>query len=359
MNSYERYLAVYDDNERKKLDRVPTFVQYIREKFIDMNKENILKGFNGSLFNDLYFDIPMILGFDSIFASFPKSLKFKSVKVDIGEGKNVKIREDGEAITHKTSYYEGGYIKTLDVLDELRASLKILENSNLINKTIARYEKISPYIFPVLQIDGIFDRVWKSMGMSDFSYHFKKRTALYRELIKFYAHLTQTNLEGLINATGKRGKVITLLDDVAYKGRLMISPERWEQDFMSYYKKINSIISDADIISQIHTDGDATELIPSLIKAGFQGLQGFEGGCDPIYINERYPDFVLIGFGDVSYTLPYGTSDQIELHVKELLDVLKENRHFVLGPSTVIFKEIPLKNVRTFMNATRNYGKYN
>ena len=358
MNSYERYLAVYKDSERKKLDRVPTFVQYIREKFIDMNKESILKGYKGNLSNDLYFDIPMILGFDSIFASFPNSLKFKSIKIDIGEGKNVKIREDGEAIKRNTSYYEGGYIKTLDILNELRASLKTLENYKLINKTITRYEKISPYIFPVLQIEGIFDRVWKSMGMSDFSFHFRKNTVLYRELIKFYAHLTQTNLEGLINATGKRGKVITLLDDVAYKGRLMISPKRWEQDFMSYYKKINSIISDANMISQIHTDGDATELIPSLIKAGFRGLQGFEGGCDPNVINDIYPDFVLIGFGDVSYTLPYGSSDQIESHVKELLEILKDNRHFILGPSTVIFKEIPLKNVRKFMNAARKYGKY-
>ena len=359
MNCCERYLAVYDDNERKKLDRVPTFVQYIREKFIDMNKERILKGYNGNLFNDLYFDIPMILGFDSIFASFPNSLKFKGIKVDIGEGKNIKIREGGESIKRKTSYYEGGYIKTLDVLNQLRASLKTIENYNLINKTITRYEKISPYIFPVLQIEGIFDRVWKSMGMSDFSYHFRKNTVLYRELIKFYAYLTQTNLEGLINATGKRGKVVTLLDDVAYKGRLMISPKRWEQDFMPYYKKINSIISDADMISQIHTDGDPTELIPSLVKAGFRGLQGFEGGCDPVVINERYPDFVVIGFGDVSYTLPYGSSDQIELHVKKLLEILKENRHFILGPSTVIFKEIPLKNVRKFMSATRDYGKYN
>jgi uroporphyrinogen-III decarboxylase len=196
------------------------------------------------------------------------------------------------------------------------------------------------------------------MGMYDFSYHFKKNSTLYRELIKFYAYLTQLNLEGLINATGMRGKVITILDDVAYKGRPMISPERWEKDFMPYYKKINSIISDANMISQIHTDGDPTEIIPSFKKAGFRGLQGFEGGCDPIYINENFPDFVIIGFGEVSYILPYGNSSQIEIHIKELLDILKENRHFILGPSTVIFKEIPLKNVRSFMNTVKCYGKY-
>ncbi len=358
MNCYERYLAVYDDDERKKLERVPTHVQYIREEFIDMNKGSILKDYHGKIFNNLYFDIPRILGFDSIFAPFPRSLKFKSIKIENEEGKSIRIREDGQAVRPDTSYYEGGYIKHLDTLNEIKASLKLIENHELINKVITRYEKISPKIFPVLMVDGIFDRVWKSMGMIDFSYHFKKRTALYRELIEFYAYLTQTNILGLINATESRGKVVTLLDDVAYKGYTMISPERWEKDFMPYYKKINSIISEANLISQIHTDGDPTELISSFKKAGFRGLQGFEGGCDPVYINERYPDFVLIGFGDVSYILPYGTSDQIELHVKELLNVLKENKHFILGPSTVIFKEIPLKNVRKFMDVARNYGKY-
>ena len=359
MNCYERYLAVYDDKERKKLDRVPTHVQYIREGFIDKNKDILLKDYNENIFNDLYFDIPRILGFDSIFAPFPLSIKCKSIKIEVEKGKYIKIREDGQAIRPKTTYYDGGYIKSLDILNEIKANLKIIENHEQINKVITRYEKISPTIFPVLMVDGIFDRVWKSMGIRDFSYHFRKRTVLYRELIEFYAYLTQINILGLINATGSRGKIVTLLDDVAYKGNIMISPERWDKDFMPYYKKINSIISDAKLISQIHTDGDATELISSFKKTGFRGLQGFEGGCDPTYINERYPDFVIIGFGDVSYTLPYGTSDQIELHVKKLLDVLKENRHFVLGPSTVIFKEIPLKNIRKFMNVARNYGKYN
>jgi len=359
MNCCERYLAVYDEHERKKLDRVPTHVQYIREEFIDKNKEIILRDYNGELFNDLYFDIPRVLGFDSVFAPFPPSFRFKSVKIDNEEGKSFRIREDGQVTRSKTTFYEGGYIKNLEILNEIKASVKIIENHELINKVITRYEKISSQIFPVLMVDGIFDRVWKSMGIKDFSYHFKKKSILYRELIEFYANLTQINILGLINATGSRGKVLTLLDDVAYKGYTMISPERWEKDFMPHYKNINSIISNANLIPQIHTDGDATDLIPSFKKAGFRGLQGFEGGCDPGYINEQHPDFVLIGFGDVSYTLPYGTIDEIELHIRKLLDILKENRRFILGPSTVIFKEIPLKNVKKFMSTAKLFGKYN
>jgi len=359
MNSCERYLAVYDDNERKKLDRVPTHVQYIREEFIKQNKEKILNSHSKRLFNNLYFDIPFALKFDSVFASFPLSFKVKSVKVHDGTERIVRIKEDGQSTRRKTSYYEGGYINNLDLLNELIANLKEVDNSVIIKKTINFYEKISPYIFPVLMVDGIFDKVWKSMGIVAFSRNFKKNTKLYRDLIKFYANLAQINIEGLINATGGRGKILTLLDDVAYKGHPMISPERWEKDFLPYYKEITSIISDASMKSQIHTDGDVTELISSFKKAGFQGLQGFEGGCDPYFVNEHHPDFVIVGFGDVSYTLPYGTQDQIESHVKELMAALKENRRFIIGPSTVIFKEIPIENVRTFVNAAIKYGKYN
>lgn len=358
MNAFTRYLAVYNDSERSKLDRVPTNVQYIRQEFINENKEELINKMEGKSLDSLYFKVPFSLGFDSVFAPFPSSVKIKSIKVDNGKGKIIKIGIDGQKTINKSSYYQGGYIHNLEILDELRTSLKRVDKSEQIKKTINYYEKISPLIFPVLIVDGIFDKVWRSMGMILFSRNFKKRTKLYKELIKFYAEITEINIKGLIEATGGRGKVLNILDDVAYKGRTMISPERWNQDFFSYYKQITSIISDAGMIPQIHTDGDITELITLFQKAGFQGLQGWEGGANPNYINENFPDFVVIGFGDVSYILPYGTKEEIINHVKKLMSALKENRHFIIGPSTVIFKEIPLQNVKVFLNAAKKYGKY-
>lgn len=358
MNARERYLAVFDEEARKKLDKVPTHVQYIREEFISKYKVEIIKNYSGKLFNHLYFDIPYMLGFESIFARFPPSYKIRSVKVCVEEGKKIRIKENGQPIKQKSTYYEGGFIHFIEVLDDLWTNLKLVDNSNYITKIIKYYEELAPYIFPVLMVDGIFDRVWKCMGMPIFSRNFQKNSNLYRKIIKFYAELTKLNIEGLIEATGERGKVITLLDDVAFKGRSMISKERWNQDFLPYYKEILSIILDANLIPQIHTDGDPTELIPSFQKAGFRGLQGWEGGVDPKFINDRFPDFVIIGFSDVSYILPYGDQKLIKNHVKELMRIFKENRHFIIGPSTVIFQEIPLENVRSFINAVKKYGKY-
>ncbi len=42
MNAKERYLAVFDDDHRKKLDHIPTFVQYLRPEFIRLHKEKFL-----------------------------------------------------------------------------------------------------------------------------------------------------------------------------------------------------------------------------------------------------------------------------------------------------------------------------
>ncbi len=358
MNARERFLAVFDDIKRKSLDKIPTHVQYITEGFISEYKHEVMKDYSGTLFNNMYFDIPHILGFESIFAPFPLSYKIRSIKVLDKEGNIIKIKEDGQSLKRKSDYYEGGFIDSIEILEDLWANLKIIDNSNNITKSVNHFEKLAPSIFPILIVDGVFDRVWRSMGMSLFSRNFRKNTKLYKRLIKFYAELAKLNIEGLINATGDKGKVITLLDDVAFKGRTMLSKERWNQDFLPCYKEILSMILDANLIPIIHTDGNPTELISSFQSAGFKGLQGWEGGADPQYINDHFPEFVIIGFGDVSHVLPFGDQDQVENHVKKLINILKDNRYFIIGPSTVIFQKIPLKNVMTFINTVKKYGVY-
>jgi len=358
LHARERYLAIYDDILRLKLDKVPKFVQYVRSEFITKNQtEFLLNSLNIPIKNN-YFAVPYHLGFDAVFAPFPLSVKVKNIKIEKKNGTILRIGEDGQSKKRETAYYEGGFIHSLETLDKLRSNMKIIDRSQLILKTIRIYESYSNKIFPILMVDGIFDRIWKSMGMDTFSRHFRKKTRLYQELIKFYAEITRINIEGLINATGNRGRILNILDDVAFKGRTIISPERWNQDFSPIYRKITEIIKDGGLIPQLHSDGDVTELIPSIIRAGFQGLQGWEGGCDPYYINDHFPNFVVIGFGDVSHVLPYGNNEQIIQHVKDLMNALKENRHFIIGPSTVIHEKIPLKNIKLFISSAEKFGKY-
>ena len=358
MDAKERYLAVYNDLERCKIDKVPKFVQYVREEFIVKHRLELNLNLANNFANMTYFSVPFELGFDAVFAPFPLSVKIKSVKIKQDNGQFLKIGEDGQKIHKKSPYYEGGFIHSIEILDELKSNMKLVDKSGDIQKVISNYEKFSKKIFPVLMLDGIFDRVWKSMDIVQFSLHYRKRSKLYRELIKFYAEITELNLLGLINATQDKSRILNILDDLAFKGRTFIPPERWKSDIMPSYKKITSIIKDSGLIPQIHSDGDITELISSLQEAGFDGLQGWEGGCDPYYINENFPDFVVIGFGDVSNILPYGSKEIVISHVKDLMTALKENRHFVIGPSTVCHEKIPFENIQCFNLAAEKFGKY-
>ena len=358
MNPAERYLAVYDENARKNLDRVPTHVQDVKSVFFTMNEEGMMNNYEGELTYSVKFDAPIVLGFDAVFAGVPSSCTTEFVEITLDNGEVSTIGQGGQVSRKGSSYYGGGALTTLENFEKLSATLKKVDTTLQIEQTMKYYESLHDKIFPVTMIGGIFDRVWQAMGMKQFARNFRKKTKLYRDLVKFYADICKMNVQGLIEATGGRAKIVNLLDDIAFKGRSMIPPERFEEDYMPYYKEINSMIRDAGMIAQLHTDGDVTEMIPILKKSGFQGLQGWEGGCDPYYINEHYPDFVVVGFGDVSDVLPFGTKEEVYAHVKDLMDALKENRHYVFGPSTVIVKEMPLDNVKWFMDAARKYGKY-
>lgn len=358
MNAKERYLAVLDDNKREMLDRVPTFVQYIRSEFVGLHQqkfENIRVPFKSDIsrFKDAYF-----MGFESVFANLHPGLRISRVEVEDEKGKKVLVAWNGQPPMKRLGYYKRGLFFSIKNLNKVRETMRKVDDSVEICKMMDHYEKISPFIFPVIEIGGIFDTMWQSMGFKNFSYNYRKNSKLYRELIQYFAELTQIRVQSIIDATSNRAGVLNINDDIAFKGRSMISPERWEQDIGKYYKEITSLISDAGMKTTMHTDGDITDMVPSLQRVGFKGVQGWEGGADPFIVNEKYPDFVINGFGDISQVIPFGSKEEIFNHVKELMDALKENRHFIIGPSTVIYEGIPFENVEYFVEASRCYGKY-
>ncbi|MHA1793718.1 MAG: uroporphyrinogen decarboxylase family protein [Promethearchaeota archaeon] len=357
MKPKERFLTVFSEN-RNKLDRVPLHVQGVLSGFIQKNEELLFENYDGDLTFNVNFDAPLVLGFDAVFAGLPSSISCKHIKIIDNVGKEHSVGLNGQAERQGTSFYTGGLVKDLETHERLWNNVKIIDNKDALLKTQAFYEEISRMIFPVTMVGGIFDTTWQSMGFSDFARNYRKNTKFYRTVIKDYAEITRINVEKIVDVLKDRPKIITILDDIAFKGRLMISPERWWNDIGKYYKEIVKIIHDAGMHAIAHSDGDVTEIVPYLMKAGFEGLQGWEGGANPYTIAEKYPDFVTLGWGDVSEVLPFGTREEIQNHVLDIFKAAKENRHLIIGPSTVIFEKIPFKNIQIFMSTAKKHGIY-
>ena len=356
MDPKTRFLSVFTD-DRKDLDRVPLFVQGVLAGFTNKYESQLFDEYEGELIYNLEFDAPIVLGFDAVFAGIPTSVSSKAFRITDDEGQEHIVGLHGQAEKHGTNFYAGGLIKNPDILEHLQENFIIVDSSKVIQETIDFHEKISRFIFPVPKIGGIFDTAWQAMGFNTFAKEYRKNSNFYKDIIRFYADITRINVEKVVEATGGRANIITILDDVAFKGHPMISPERWAQDIGPYYKEITNIIHDARMHVICHSDGDVTDLVPNFMECGFQGVQGWEGGANPAVIAEKFPDFVTIGWGDVG-NIPFWNDDEIERHALDILGALKENRHLVMGPSTVIFEKMPIGNIKHFINCIKQHGVY-
>ncbi|MHA1731727.1 MAG: uroporphyrinogen decarboxylase family protein [Promethearchaeota archaeon] len=355
MNARQRFLSIFGDETP---DRVPRFVQHVKEDFFTLNEDVMFENYAGDLVYNTALDGPLVLGFDACFVHVPASVRCTPVEVEDDDGVKHHVGTSGQIARKDTSYYTGGVLTTQERHDSVWENVEVFDNSKAIREQAEWFESVQDKIFPVPAVGGIFDVIWQSMGFAAFSREYRKRSKFYLNLVRDYAELVLRNIEGVIRATGDRFGVITVLDDVAFKGRPMISPERFERDFVPYYKKITDAIHDAGLHAMLHSDGDVTSIVPALKRAGFEGVQGWEGGADPFEVADKYPEFAVVGFGDVSEVLPFGTLEQVDAHVRELMDALKGNGHFCIGPSTVIVKEMPYENVAQFVRSSEKYGKY-
>jgi len=351
-------MAVLDDEGRRCLDRVPLFVQTVNADFIQQNEESLFSDESLDYTNYPTVDAAMVLGFDGIFGDIPSCYTYEPTEIIDAQGKKHIVNTEGREYYPDTRYYKNGLLTSQEILDTIWATLKPIKDSRAMRQVIEYQETIAPRMFMVPKTGGIFSRVILAMGYKEFAINYKKNTRFYRELIRFRAEILKIEIEGLIAGGGSKAGAVFIADDIAYKGRPMIPPERFESDYGPHYKEILGMASDAGIVPLIHTDGDATSMIPSFQDVGFRGLQGWEGGCDPANINDHFPDFIVIGFGDMNEVLPFGTQDSIEAHVGALMDSLKDNRHFMIGPSSVVNATMPLQNVKCFVDAAKKMGVY-
>ncbi len=268
------------------------------------------------------------------------------------------IDDEGRVYYKNSTFYDHGLVHSLEIVEQLWANTKKLDNVKSIQTTINYYDSLADKLFLVPKDRRSFQSSFVGNGLWRIFPQLSEKYETYQEFVRFRAERLKDELQGLIDATGDKAKAFFIADDVAYKGRTMISPERWLSDYGPYYSEICKLATDNGILPLIHTDGDVTDLIPAFQQVGFRGLQGWEGGVDPAIINAQYPDFVVIGFVDMNEVLPFGTELQINQHVQELMDIFKANRHYMIGPSSVVNATMPIQNIRNFVDAAKKYGKY-
>lgn len=112
----------------------------------------------------------------------------------------------------------------------------------------------------------------------------------------------------------------------------------------------------------LHCCGGFEPLIPALIEAGLDGLQGLQPNCrgmDPAVLKARYgADLLLMGAIDTQHVIE-GTPASVRAETRRVLEIMKPGGGYVASPShDYILLETPVENVLAIYEGVRAYGAY-
>jgi len=112
-----------------------------------------------------------------------------------------------------------------------------------------------------------------------------------------------------------------------------------------------------------HTDGAVRTIIPDLIQAGVDILNPIQPFCQDMLFEELKHEFgnrlVFHGGIDIQRVLPFGSSMEVESHVKEVIRALAPGGGYILSPTHIVQADTPPENIITMTQTAHNFGVYN
>lgn len=133
----------------------------------------------------------------------------------------------------------------------------------------------------------------------------------------------------------------------------MLDPKMLNKYYFPTVRMITEPIVDAGIRLVHHCDGDIRPVVNDFITTGFSGLQGFqyELGVDPYELRKlrslRGEELIIFAGLSVTYTMPFGTPQDVRDEVDYFFDFTDGGRGLFLFTSNVTGHEVPSENIRT------------
>ena len=149
-------------------------------------------------------------------------------------------------------------------------------------------------------------------------------------------------------------------EDITTQRGLMVAPDFLREHWYDPFEYSIKPLLDAGCKPIFHCDGDVRELVPMLLEAGIQGLQGFQPECGVTieYIADlRTRDgnpLVVLGPISVTTELPVLSPDEIRGRVHNAIEVCRGKAGLCLFTANTINPDCPPENIVAMLEAVRD-----
>jgi len=197
----------------------------------------------------------------------------------------------------------------------------------------------------LLAVQGTgLDDVRYYLGFELFAYIYADNPSIIGELLEVY-----TDLQVLICHTvadKKLSPCVLTYGDIAYKDKLLHSPQFLRKEFFPRVKKIQDAWHHYDIKCLFHSDGNIMGVLDDLIETGIDGLNPIEivAGMDIKKIKEKYGNKIFLTGGiDMSQLLSLGEPEEVREVCIETIKTAYPG--YFLGSTTELDNSAKLENI--------------
>lgn len=156
-------------------------------------------------------------------------------------------------------------------------------------------------------------------------------------------------------------EAILMADDIGFNSGVMLPPQIMDRLAYPYYRKfIDEVKSYREVPIFFHSDGYIYKEIPRIIESGFDGLQSLQpsAGMDIAKIKAEYGDkLCLMGNVDLDELMPFGTVEQVETQIRQLIDSAGAGGGFILSTCNIFTNSIKTENAFAMYKTAEAYRR--
>lgn len=148
---------------------------------------------------------------------------------------------------------------------------------------------------------------------------------------------------------------MTFAEDMSYNLGPMLSEALFDEFLLPYYKRLVPVLKAHGVRVFVDTDGDVTQMVPWLMRAGVEGVLPLErqAGVDAGKLRAAHPGLLMLGHFD-KMCMP-GGEPAMRAEFERLLPVMRSGG-FVPGVDHQTPPSVSLEDYRTFLALFREYA---
>jgi hypothetical protein len=203
-----------------------------------------------------------------------------------------------------------------------------------------------------LWLDGFFWFPRSLFGIENHFYAFSDYPELMHRMNNDMAEFGLRVMEAVFPVL--KPDMVGFAEDMSYNHGPMLSQALFEEFIAPYYQKTIPYMKEHGVKVMVDTDGDLTQMIPWLLKAGIEGVYPLErqAGVDVAEIRKQYPGLLILGAYD-KMVMSKG-EQAMRGEFERLLPVMRSGG-FIAAVDHQTPPGVSLENFRTYLRLYEEY----